>query len=269
LASNAFTGITDETTWSFTTTSGTGDEHWDNVVLLVGFDGEDAATTATDESPSAHTLTFTGATSLDTGNPKFGTAAYFVTDDDSGVEAPNSADFHFGTGQFTIEAWIFNNADIASSGTRYVLGCYDTNNQRSWVIAIGEVSSTKHFKFLYSTDGTTPTTIEANVTSVLPDLNWSATSPGAYVHIAADRDASNIFRIYCNGTMVHSEELTADFHDTTSKLRIGNISVSGGNATNAGIQGWIDEARITKGVARYASDDGFTPSSEAYPRGGL
>ncbi len=30
--------------------------------------------------------------------------------------------------------------------------------------------------------------------------------------------------------------------------------------------GWLDELRITKGVARYASDGGFTVPTAAFPR---
>ncbi|TIL80512.1 MAG: LamG domain-containing protein, partial [Mesorhizobium sp.] len=40
-------------------------------------------------------------------------------------------------------------------------------------------------------------------------------------------------------------------------------------STSAGARsfnGWIDELRITKGVARYASDGGFTPPTAAFPR---
>jgi hypothetical protein len=38
------------------------------------------------------------------------------------------------------------------------------------------------------------------------------------------------------------------------------------NQTTTAINAWFDEVRITKGVARYASDGGFTVPSARYPR---
>ena len=40
----------------------------------------------------------------------------------------------------------------------------------------------------------------------------------------------------------------------------------GGRATTQYLNGWIDEVRITKGVARYASDSGYTVPTAAFPR---
>jgi hypothetical protein len=34
------------------------------------------------------------------------------------------------------------------------------------------------------------------------------------------------------------------------------------------MKGWVDEVRITKGIARYQTDAGFTPPTRAFPRGG-
>jgi hypothetical protein len=47
-----------------------------------------------------------------------------------------------------------------------------------------------------------------------------------------------------------------NFNDVTATLDIGSATFGG----------WIDELRITKGVARYASDGGFTVPTAAFPR---
>lgn len=69
-------------------------------------------------------------------------------------------------------------------------------------------------------------------------------------------------RLYFNGTMVASKAgATGENADIASTMGIGR-------AANGGIafQGHIDEVRITKGVARYASDAGFTVPAAAFPR---
>ncbi len=48
--------------------------------------------------------------------------------------------------------------------------------------------------------------------------------------------------------------------NSAGTLNIGMIGSS------FGFDGWIDELRITKGVARYASDSGFAVPTSAYPR---
>jgi hypothetical protein len=48
----------------------------------------------------------------------------------------------------------------------------------------------------------------------------------------------------------------------TADLTIGGAGIFGG----AQLDGWIDELRITKGTARYASDGGFSVPSAAFQR---
>jgi hypothetical protein len=88
----------------------------------------------------------------------------------------------------------------------------------------------------------------------------SAPTAGAWYHIAADRDASNVLRLYVNGAVVASATVAATFFNSTRVLYIGN---EGG--TLSLWQGQIDEVRITKGVARYGG--AFTPPIAAFPNG--
>ncbi|QKC83613.1 LamG-like jellyroll fold domain-containing protein [Mesorhizobium sp. NZP2077] len=67
--------------------------------------------------------------------------------------------------------------------------------------------------------------------------------------------------MYLNGTMVASSTHRT-INPSGAVLSIG----ADGNTSGFNFNGWIDEVRITKGVARYASDSGFTAPTAAFPR---
>lgn len=68
------------------------DPDFASVVLLAGFNGDDAATTAPDESLVARTLTFARNAQLDTAEKKFDSASLLLDGAGDYVSAPDSAD---------------------------------------------------------------------------------------------------------------------------------------------------------------------------------
>jgi hypothetical protein len=82
------------------------DPNFASVVLLVGFDGSDGSTTFTDESGAAHALTAVGNVQVDTAQSKFGGASGLFDGAGDAITAADSAAWHFGTGDFTVEAWV-------------------------------------------------------------------------------------------------------------------------------------------------------------------
>ena len=86
----------------------------------------------------------------------------------------------------------------------------------------------------------------------------------AWHHIAADKDASGILRVYCDGVMYDKETgLTDAMAASTAPLRVGHMN--GGFGTSYW-DGNIEEVRVTKGLARYASDSGYTVPTAPFPR---
>ena len=83
-------------------------------------------------------------------------------------------------------------------------------------------------------------------------------------HLAADKDASGTIRIYVNGVPKSSNTpANSACQSGTFELDLGALGIFGGNA----LDGWLDEVRITKGIARYKTDRGFTAPTAAFPRG--
>ncbi len=221
-----------------------------NVKLLLGFEDVDNSTGApgfTDESPAAHgTAVVTGGPIISTGWAKFGGSSYlgngsgsatFLASADFGDISPTSSS------QFTIECWtkhsgttittqmLFANFTFFSSG--WILWCNGSGN--------GELE--------FSGTGWSVAT---------SGLTWVSNQVYA---IAVDKDASGKVRIYRDGAMVASSApADSSIPADPGVLYIGTDQ--GGRSWNGG----IDEARITKGVARYASDAGYTVPTVKFPR---
>lgn len=217
-----------------------------DVSLHCGFNGIDGATTSTDESSSAKTLTFVGNAQIDTSQSKFGGSSLLLDGSGDRVTLADSDDWQLGatkSSPWTIECWVRWN--ILDSSNRGIMG---QNTSLGWTLTgastIGEVA------FASSNIGTI-TTSGASMTT------------GIWYHIAVDHDATGKIRIYVNGVMRGSATPgNSAIANDSNLLTIGAQSDAG----NVDMNGWIDEIRITKGVARYASDSGFAVPTAAFPR---
>ena len=234
--------------------SPTGDPYWSNVVFLAGYeiDGPANQLAITDESSKANHLTraFGSATSGAPG--RFGAYCAYQPNSDGGFwYRENDADFLFGSGAFTIETWVqFSTAPTSS--VHYLIAQYDTGaNQRSWALLVNG----GNLQLLTSTNGTSSTS-QASAA-------W-APSTGVWYHVAADYDGTAV-RTYVNGVLHAKTAVTQTLHNSTGRFSLSAATSSG--SRNGAFKGFLDETRITKGVARYASDSGFAAPTAAYPRG--
>ena len=104
--------------------------------------------------------------------------------------------------------------------------------------------------FQGSPNGTTNTAI----------MSGGTVAQNIWQHVCADFDGTK-YRLYLNGVMVGSSTTLMTIYAPAKNL------VIGGNSDASLIyHGWIDEVRLTKGVARYASDAGFAVPTSAFPR---
>lgn len=241
-----------------TISAATTDPFFGSVVLLMGFEGADGSVGApglTDESPSAHGTATSGASStIETAKFKFGTSSYRMHPSiGNSLVYGDSVDWLLSSAnsdQFTIEGWTWYNTlgTVRSLLSQYAFSGTGNNSWQLW-----SNSSSTELDFTFTTDGTTVTTISTS---------GSGLATGAFIAWAVDKDSGGKIRIYVDGVMKGSSTpANSAFFNSTIGLGIMSVN-SVGNRTD----GWIDELRITKGVARYASDSGYTPATARFPR---
>lgn len=93
-------------------------------VLLIHFNGTDAATSYTAES--GQTVTFAGTAQLDTDQKEFGASSLLLDGNSDYVTVPDATTWDFGTGNFTIDFWVRFNS---KTGAQYFISQYaDASN---------------------------------------------------------------------------------------------------------------------------------------------
>lgn len=208
------------------------DPYWAQVVTLLHLNGADASTTFTDECGKAWSSS--GNAQLDTAKFKFPSAALLLDGSGDFISTPDHADWSFGSGDFTVEAFIRFNALVA--GSAVFAGHYNiTGNQREWLfwhdITNGLLS------FTYSVDGSADPAIQHA---------WSPVVDTWY-HVAVSR-VGNTMYLFVDGALIGSSAFNFALFASSATLSVGHANTSA-NALN----GLIDEFRITKGVGRYSA----------------
>ena len=214
-----------------------GDPYFDDVVLLLHCDGTNGSTTFTDNSSAGHAMTARGSAQVTTTDPKYGTGAVLLDGTGDYLETPIDADFNFGTGDFTIECFVRFGVSIK----QYI---FDYSTANTSMLAITPSSGNVQ---VYS------------ASSFCINAGSTAFSTGVWYHIALSR-AGGDWRIYRDGTeyAIAAGQGARSFGFNSRSMYVG----SAGNGTN-GINGRVDEFRITKGVARYTAN--FTPPTAPFP----
>jgi hypothetical protein len=216
------------------------DPFYSSVVLLCPFSGTDGSTTITDLK--GHTMTAQGDAQLDTTQFQWPPSSLLLDGTGDSVKTPDSNDWNFGSGDFTIEAWIRFNS---TSGDQTVVSQWETPTNRAWAL---RKLSTGELDFRYSKDGGS-TTFAATGT-------WSP-STATWYYVAAKR-ATTTVSIWADGTQLATLAAGTDvIKDSLGSLRIGSLFVS--PAEQQFVNGWIGALRITKGVARDVSVIPTTP----------
>jgi hypothetical protein len=196
--------------------------------LLLHCDGADASTSFPDASATGSTITANGNAQVDTAQSKFGGASALFDGTGDFLSAPSISGFQLGSGNFTLDFWI-----------RFAVGT-------SWS-AIGKGTE-------WSLYGDTNRWVwKVNNASNVFVINWTP-SLSTWYHGACVRNGTTT-TMYINGTSIGSGT-SVNVTDSTGALNIGD--------TNAGVElnGWMDEVRISKGIARWTA--GFTPPAAPY-----
>ena len=180
-----------------------------------------------------------GNAQIDTTTKKYGTGSMEFDGSGDYLAIPASQDFAFGTGDFTFECWI-NTSNVPS-----------VNNDR--IIRIGANNVTGNFQIVITTgevvrvDSGPSILITGSVDVV----------DGAWHHIAVTRSGTDL-KLFVDGTQDGSTATNStNFNQTVAQIGYDSTVAS------SEYTGFIDDLRITKGVARYTTT--FTPPTKAFP----
>ncbi len=213
------------------------DPYYDNVTLLLKGEGDNNSTTITDQK--GHTITANGNAKISTSQSKFGMSSIAFDGTGDYVSIPNSTDFDFTNQNFTIEFWFNANTTTPTFQTLISKSTNDGGATGPWVIQLHN----NNLQFLM--DGTA-----SNVTWDLFDYTSPSTiTTGQWYHVALARSGTTV-GCFINGILQNTISVgTNSVKQTSYPVLLGGIQYSGGIIQN--FNGYIDDVRITKGVARY------------------
>jgi len=215
------------------------DGDFSNVSILLLGEGANGSTTITDSSGSPKTVTAVGNAQISTAvNTPFGTGDGVLTFDGNGdyIESPESSAFAYGTGDFTIEMWLYPASGMSIFSTFYnnLLSAGNNTGFYLWTQPAGAG--------FYSID-LLPSDAAYIVNSDGDDIQANTWS-----HFALTRSGTTI-RGFVNGTQIWTA--TSSLNITANKIRLANPL---GNTSGQDWNGYISNLRITKGVARYTEN---------------
>ncbi len=195
------------------------------------------------DATGKNVLETVGNAQISTTQSKFGGSSMYFDGTGDYLANPSSVLYNFGTGDFTIEGWVF--LPTGSSGGTIL----DTRSSDAFVPYDLSVSATLKLDFIYGTS------IGQRITST------GSISLNTWTHVAVTRSSGTI-RLFIAGTQDGSASYSSAI-DASAYPVIGG-GRNGAGAGNIGYfyNGYIDDLRITKGVARYIAN--FTPQTSQW-----
>jgi len=227
--------------------------------LMLHADGADDAAVFTDSSRSAHTVTAHGNAVTSSDQSKFGGTALLTVAITDYLEIPYSAEHYLGFVDWTIDFWAY--CQGADSDWYVAGGNYDTTIPASaagWVIEYCPNAGSSLGYISYSDYH--PPNVDGGISFAFSSAPPAAAMPiNTWFHVAIVC-SSGVPSIYIDGvsyTVTIDAESNYESYTGASPVIIGKSDeyVEWQN-------GYIDEFRISKGVARWEAN--FTPPIVAY-----
>jgi len=218
--------------------------------LLSHFDGENNAVESNDEVAGA--FTFSGAAKLSTTQKKFGATSLSVLAAGH-VKVPNSENYNLGAGDFTIDFWYYPVTAGALASSFMCAQCDAASTATKRQSSICAVVTTRKLRFYFWDDS-------ANILTS-SDSTVVFTNNSAWYHIAVVRYGNTITG-YINGVPQCTLDVTGKtLQSSDQDFVIGNLGVYVGDTY---AKGYIDEFRLSKGIARWTADFSASLPSAAY-----
>jgi hypothetical protein len=211
--------------------------------LLLHLNGAEGSKTFTDGASPPHAVTGTGDAHVTTSVSKFGGASC-AFDGRGDHLSVSSADFQFGTGDYTVDCWARFDSITGQQVALFSIGNGYVNGADASKGIILSYYAPSNLFYIYHTGRyyTVPWTPVTNV----------------WYHLALERQNGQL-KLFVDGRQVGNTFAESGDVRPSAATWIGDVN----NATyDWAFDGWIDEFRISKGVARYAQN--FTPETSEY-----
>jgi hypothetical protein len=215
------------------------------VSLLLHGNGTNGSTTITDSSPTPNTVTVFGDAQISTAQSKFGGASIAFDGAGDYLSTGIAKDWtflHDGTA-FTVEAFVRGSV---FSGLQVIASTIQNSS------SVGIFLSVNNGKALFRlARGTGSFALNIEADTVFSVDTWH--------HLAFVLTAEGLGAVYVNGTL----EKTGTASSLSPLSPSFPLNIGANSNIDLFFNGYIDDLRITKGVARYTSN--FTPPTAPFP----
>ena len=232
------------------TGSTVGDVHFPNVIFLAKFDGSNGSTSITDSSNKNNSITVNGGAQISTAASKFGGSSLKLDYENAGtgdrLVADTVADNLTST-THTIEFWFktdMADSHISDSQNPAFFGFNDAGASYANRIVLAMMSKTS---------------LRVTTTSGNVDVTVSAMNDNAWHHIALVSDGTD-YDLYLDGSRISSDAGDSVQINSDDTFVIG-AELDAGPSTGNYFSGYIDDFRITNGVARYTGASFTLPTT--------
>ena len=180
------------------------------------------------------TITVNGGAALLTSVKKYGTASLALDGVGDELSISPQADFNFGSDNFTLECWIYPTAVPTAGQYAFVMGQSKAGvGNSSCGLYLGSAAGIIYL-YSFGTFGTLP---------------GAAVAQNAWSHIALTREG-NDFKLWINGTQAGS---TLTYAGAMTSATTTDFTIGGNAGYNLYVTGYIDDVKVSKGVARYTA----------------
>jgi hypothetical protein len=220
--------------------------------VLLHFNGVDASTVFTDSASgktstgaAPNAWTAAGNAQIDTADFQFSGSSGLFDGTGDWITTPDSADFEPLSSDFTIDFW----CKVLDNGVQRGL-CGK---------ATGFTGATDRSYFMYRDTTTNHVIAEVSngATTVAIGSATAITVAAGWKHVALVRSGNSLL-LFVGGVLENTAAFTGTVNDVASPFAVATI----GAGLLAGWNGWIDEFRLSIGIARWTAT--FTPPNAPY-----
>lgn len=195
---------------------------------------------------STNVLETVGNAQLSTSVKKYNNASIYFDGTGDSLKIIDNPNINLGSGDFTLECWVYFNA-VNAQMTIISKGWNSSSAYASYLIWM---TNTASLNFLASSNG--------GAWDIANERVIGTMTAGVWTHIAVTRSGTT-FRAFINGVINNAFTFTSSA--SLANIAAQTLFIGDRTGGDTSLNGYIDDLRITKGVARYTSN--FTAPTSA------